>query len=58
MLRRLVLAVAFVLTTLPAAFAVQPDEVLSDPELEARARVLSAQMRCLFLRNNRETPRT
>jgi cytochrome c-type biogenesis protein CcmH len=51
MLRRLVLAVAFVLTTLPAAFAVQPDEVLSDPELEARARVLSAQMRCLVCQN-------
>lgn len=51
MLRRLVLALVFVLTTLPAAFAVQPDEVLSDPELEARARVLSAQMRCLVCQN-------
>lgn len=51
MLRRLVLAVVFVLTTLPAAFAVQPDEVLSDPALEARARVLSAQMRCLVCQN-------
>lgn len=51
MLRRLILAVAFVLTTLPAAFAVQPDEILSDPELEARARVLSAQMRCLVCQN-------
>lgn len=51
MLRRLVLAVVFVLTTLPAAFAVQPDEILSDPELEARARVLSAQMRCLVCQN-------
>ena len=51
MLRRLALAVVFVLTTLPAAFAVQPDEILSDPELEARARVLSAQMRCLVCQN-------
>ncbi len=51
MLRRLFLAVAFILTTLPSAFAVQPDEVLSDPELEARARVLSAQMRCLVCQN-------
>ena len=51
MLRRLLLAVAFVLATLPSAFAVQPDEVLSDPELEARARVLSAQMRCLVCQN-------
>ena len=51
MLRRLVIAVAFVLATLPAAFAVQPDEVLSDPALEARARVLSAQLRCLVCQN-------
>ena len=51
MLRRLALAAVFVLTTLPAAFAVQPDEILSDPELEARARVLSAQMRCLVCQN-------
>ena len=51
MLRRLVLALVFVLTTLPAAFAVQPDEVLSDPALEARARLLSAQMRCLVCQN-------
>jgi cytochrome c-type biogenesis protein CcmH len=51
MLRRLVLAFVFVLTTLPAAFAVQPDEVLSDPALEARARVLSSQMRCLVCQN-------
>lgn len=51
MLRRLVIAVAFVLATLPAAFAVQPDEILSDPALEARARVLSAQLRCLVCQN-------
>ena len=51
MLRRLVIAVVFVLFTLPAAFAVQPDEILSDPALEARARVLSAQLRCLVCQN-------
>lgn len=30
-----------------AAFAVQPDEVLADPALEARARSISQQLRCL-----------
>jgi cytochrome c-type biogenesis protein CcmH len=33
------------------AFAVQPSEMLSDPSLEARARALSAQMRCLVCQN-------
>ncbi len=51
MLRRLVLAMLVVLATLPAAFAVQPDEVLSDPALEARARELSAELRCLVCQN-------
>jgi cytochrome c-type biogenesis protein CcmH len=34
-----------------AAVAVQPDEVLEDPALEARARDLSAELRCLVCRN-------
>lgn len=33
------------------AFAVQPDEVLEDPALEARARELSKELRCLVCRN-------
>jgi cytochrome c-type biogenesis protein CcmH len=33
------------------AFAVQPDEVLEDPALEARARELSTGLRCLVCRN-------
>jgi cytochrome c-type biogenesis protein CcmH len=33
------------------AWAVQPDEVLSDPGLEARARVLSKELRCLVCQN-------
>jgi len=32
-------------------YAVQPDEVLSDPALEARARELSKDLRCLVCRN-------
>ncbi|WP_128254192.1 cytochrome c-type biogenesis protein [Falsirhodobacter deserti] len=33
------------------AFAVQPDEILSDPVLEARARDISAGLRCPVCRN-------
>ncbi len=35
----------------PPTFAVQPDEVLQDPALEARARALSAGLRCLVCQN-------
>lgn len=45
-MRRL-LALLLVLVSLGPALAVQPDEVLTDPALEARARALSAQLRCL-----------
>ena len=47
------LAVALGLTLAPAgpALAVQPDEVLDDPALEARAREISAELRCLVCRN-------
>ncbi|MFO1034543.1 MAG: cytochrome c-type biogenesis protein [Hyphomicrobiales bacterium] len=34
-----------------AAFAVQPDEMLKDPQLEARARAISAGLRCLVCQN-------
>ncbi|KMK67184.1 cytochrome c-type biogenesis protein [Puniceibacterium sp. IMCC21224] len=34
-----------------AAYAVQPDEVLDDPALEARARALSKGLRCLVCQN-------
>lgn len=32
------------------AFAVNPDEVLDDPALEARARAISAELRCVVCR--------
>ena len=48
-MRRLILALALCLAT-PAG-AVQPDEVLADPALEARARGLSQGLRCLVCRN-------
>lgn len=34
-----------------AAYAVQPDEMLKDPALEARARQLSAELRCMVCQN-------
>jgi cytochrome c-type biogenesis protein CcmH len=33
------------------SFAVQPDEILPDPALEARARVLSRELRCMVCQN-------
>jgi cytochrome c-type biogenesis protein CcmH len=39
-----------VLAALPAS-AVQPDEVLKDPQLEARARAISEGLRCLVCQN-------
>ncbi len=36
---------------LARAFAVEPNEVLSDPGLEARARALSAELRCMVCQN-------
>ncbi|WP_254054687.1 cytochrome c-type biogenesis protein [Roseovarius sp. EL26] len=45
-----VAGVICVMTLMPVA-AVQPDEVLSDPVLEKRARSISAELRCLVCRN-------
>ncbi|MGB0913666.1 MAG: cytochrome c-type biogenesis protein, partial [Phaeobacter italicus] len=42
---------ALVLQPIAPAYAVQPDEVLADPALEARARELSKDLRCLVCRN-------
>jgi cytochrome c-type biogenesis protein CcmH len=39
-----------VLSAAPA-FAVNPDEVLADPALEARARAISAELRCMVCQN-------
>ena len=43
-MRALALALAMLLAG--PAFAVQPDEILPDPALEARARAISATLRC------------
>jgi cytochrome c-type biogenesis protein CcmH len=37
--------------SLTSAFAVLPDEVLKDPALEARARIISQDLRCLVCQN-------
>jgi cytochrome c-type biogenesis protein CcmH len=49
MLRLLV--IVLLLASTIAARAVEPDEVLSDPRLEARARALSSELRCLVCQN-------
>lgn len=52
-MRRLVGVLALVLmAALPSALhAVQPDEVMSNPAQEARARVLSRELRCMVCQN-------
>jgi cytochrome c-type biogenesis protein CcmH len=43
--------IALALLSPACAWAVQPDEVLADPALEARARSLSKELRCLVCQN-------
>jgi cytochrome c-type biogenesis protein CcmH len=50
MTRLAALLVLLIVLATPVA-AVQPDEVLADPALEARARTLSKELRCLVCRN-------
>ena len=47
----LAIAMALLLATQALTWAVQPNEILSDPALEARARALSAELRCLVCQN-------
>jgi cytochrome c-type biogenesis protein CcmH len=50
---RRILVLSIVLASLAPSLAraVQPDEVLPDPKLEARARAISAGLRCLVCQN-------
>ncbi len=50
MIRRFLLVLALMTAAAPA-FAVNPDEVLSDPALETRARTLSSELRCMVCQN-------
>jgi cytochrome c-type biogenesis protein CcmH len=49
----LILAGLFALAVIvsPAAYAVQPDEIMADPVKEARARDLSRELRCMVCQN-------
>lgn len=44
-------AVLVALAAAAPAFAVQPDEMLSNPVLEARARAISKELRCMVCQN-------
>jgi len=48
---RTLLALALLISLGAVAFAVEPSERLADPALEARARALSGQLRCLVCQN-------
>jgi len=48
---RTLLALLLTLWLVLPALAVNPDEVLADPALEARARAISATLRCLVCQN-------
>jgi cytochrome c-type biogenesis protein CcmH len=50
-LQALVVIAALAPLPLSAVFAVEPNEMLSDPALEARARALSQGLRCLVCQN-------
>jgi cytochrome c-type biogenesis protein CcmH len=53
-MKRTAVILAFVAAMLAAgapAFAVQPDEIMSDPVKEARARELSRELRCMVCQN-------
>ena len=51
MIRALLLLVAFAAMLPAPAHAVRPDEMLADPGLEARAREVGSELRCLVCRN-------
>ncbi|KPG01617.1 cytochrome C biogenesis protein CcmH [Rhodopseudomonas sp. AAP120] len=53
-MRKLIAALGIVLAvavSAPIAYAVQPDEVMTDPAKEARARELSRELRCMVCQN-------
>lgn len=50
-MRRVLASLFVILSFCSAAMAIAPDEVMRDPVLEARARELSAQLRCMVCQN-------
>ncbi|GAC1332683.1 MAG: cytochrome c-type biogenesis protein CcmH [Beijerinckiaceae bacterium] len=51
MIRAICFSLVVFLAALAPAHAVMPDEVLTDQKLEARARALSAELRCMVCQN-------
>jgi cytochrome c-type biogenesis protein CcmH len=51
MITRLLFALAVGLTSATMTLAVEPDEILDNPALEARAREVSQQLRCVVCQN-------
>ena len=49
--RRFVMTLVLLLAVASPACAVQPDEILADPAMEARARGLSKELRCMVCQN-------
>lgn len=50
-MNRFVMILILIMSFVPQAYAVQPDEILDDPVLEERARDISAGLRCLVCQN-------
>ncbi len=49
--RAMLAALALLCAAAMPALAVRPDEMLADPTLEARARAISAELRCMVCQN-------
>ena len=50
-MKKILVALVLLIASVMPALAVNPDEVLADPALEARARALSAGLRCMVCQN-------
>ena len=50
-MKRILLALTMMVAMATAAYAVQPDEIMSDPAKETRARDLSRELRCMVCQN-------
>ena len=50
-MKQFLLSICFLFCTTLVVFGVEPDEILSDPALEIRARKISLELRCLVCRN-------
>lgn len=51
MMRHLLIVFLLLVAPMSSALAVLPDEILSDPVLEQRARKLSSELRCMVCQN-------